>query len=65
MESFDSEISGTNLEKFDNLIKYKKLKFSSEEVGKYSIDNYDNLVTNEIESISPIYLNEYQINTNI
>ena len=58
-------IFGINLEKFDNLINYKKLKFSSEQVGKYSIENYDNLITDKIEFINPIYLNEFQINGNI
>ena len=61
----EKQVFGVGLGKFKHMFKTTELKYSSIEVGDYSIKNYDFIVTNNVGSISPIYLNEYKVQTSI
>ena len=57
------EVYGMNLKKFSDIIIYNELVCTSMEVGHYSIQNYDKIISEDIGSIKPIYLNEYKIDS--
>ena len=61
----DKNIFGMGLEKFNDVINYNKLEYSSKQIGEYSIQYYDQIIRNDIGSIQPIYLNEYKIDSNV
>ena len=56
-------IYGFGLSRYKDIINYKKIKFSAESIGKYSIDNYESLYCKDIGSIAPIYLDELLISS--
>lgn len=55
------EVYGLGLEKFNDIIIYNKLVCSSRDIGEYSILNYKKIISSNIASIKPIYLNEHKI----
>jgi len=57
------EVYGMNLKKFSDIIIYNELICTSREIGDYSIQNYDQIISEDIGSIEPIYLNEYKIDS--
>ena len=65
IESFkDKTVYGIGLSKYKDIINYKKLDFSSIVIGEYSIRNYKSLVSKDIGSITPVYIDQYQIDMN-
>ena len=56
------KIYGIGLNEYKSVIDYTELSFSSKELAEFSINNYNNLATKNIDSIEPIYLNEYNTN---
>ena len=62
IDSFEGKtIHGFGLSSYKDIINYKKIDFSAQIVGEYSIDNYTSLHCEDIGSISPIYLDEFLI----
>ena len=59
------EVYGMGLEKFSDIIIYNELLCTSKEIGEYSIENYKQVISSDIGSLKPIYLNEYKINSKI
>ena len=55
------EVYGMGLEKFKGIVNYNELICNSKDVGEYSIQNYKGIISSDIGSIKPIYLNEYTI----
>ena len=65
IESFKAKtVYGIGLSKYRDIINYKKLDFSSIVIGEYSIRNYKSLVSKDIGSITPVYIDQYQIDMN-
>lgn len=61
----NKDVFGMELERFNEIINYNKLDCSSKEIGEYSIKYYNQIISNDIANIQPIYLNEYRIDSNI
>ena len=59
------EVYGLGLEKFNDIIIYNKLVCSSRDIGEYSILNYKKIISSNIASIKPIYLNEHKITSKV
>ena len=59
------EVYGFGLEKFNDIIIYNKLVCSSRDIGEYSISNYKKIISSNIASIKPIYLNEHKITSKV
>ena len=58
----NKKIYGIGLNQYKSIIDYTPLSFSSRELAEYSIKSYKALVTKNIDSIEPLYLNEYNRN---
>ena len=59
------EVYGMGLKKFNDIIVYNELLCTSKEIGEYSIENYKQVISSDIGSLKPIYLNEYKIDSKI
>jgi len=57
----DKKIFGFQLNRFKEVIDYTKVGFSSKLIGLYSIENYTQLVSKDLNAVSPIYLDNYFI----
>ena len=54
-------IYGVGLDKYKDVVDYKKINFSAESIGEYSIVNYKLLCCDDIGNIAPIYLDEFLV----
>ena len=62
IDSFKGKsIFGIQLDKYKDIINYNEINFSSRLLGNYSIENYDSLQTEDISSISPVYLDKFTV----
>ena len=59
------EVYGMGLDKFKDTINYNELNCSSKDIGEYAIENYEQIISDDIGSIMPIYLNEYKVDSSI
>ena len=55
----NKKIFGTQLNRFEGIIDYNEIEFSSKLIGLYSMENYSRLVTKDIATVAPIYLDIY------
>ena len=58
------EVYGMGLDEFKDIIKYNSLHCTSKDIGQFAIDNYEKIISKDIGSIEPIYLNEYKVDMN-
>ena len=54
-------IFGIQLDKYKDIIDYNEINFSSRLLGDYSIENYGSLHTEDMSSISPVYLDKFSV----
>ena len=59
------EVYGMGLDEFKDTISYNELNCTSKDIGEYSIENYEQIISDDIGSIMPIYLNEYKVDSSI
>ena len=60
----DKKVFGAQLDKFGDIFEYEEINISSKLIGLYSIENYSQLATKEMNSVSPIYLDIYGVGIN-
>tara|TARA_Y100001970_G_C14218675_1_gene851225 strand:+ start:478 stop:1080 length:603 start_codon:yes stop_codon:yes gene_type:complete len=56
-------VYGLHLERFKDIINYHEIICTSKDIGEYSIQNYDKIISSDVGSLKPIYLNEYKVDS--
>ena len=57
----DKKVFGVQLEKYNDIIDFQTVDFSSKSIGLYALKNYEDLKTLDLNVISPVYLDNFMI----